>query len=96
MKGYLFKGKSLHKVAQRAMDGAMARFYKINKWNDVCTSAYLKITKSEIAGTKSLLVVLPPGKIKRKIMNLIPNSMPRFFSDKWRMAYFLISYLEKA
>ena len=95
LRGYIFKEKSWHKVAQRTMDGAIARFYKIKEWKIACNTANLKVDKAYVAGAKAELIILPPGKFKNKIIKHFPGALSRFFTKTLRMGYFLISDLSK-
>jgi len=96
LKGYLFKEKSFHKVAQRAMDGAIARFYKIHEWKKMCELAHLKVNSAEVAGTKAEIILIPPGKFKNKILKYFPGSISRILTKNMKMGYLLISHLSKA
>jgi hypothetical protein len=95
LKGYLFKEKSMNKVLQRTIDGAIARFYRIPEWEKLCANAGLKTTKSRVMGMKNSLVFLPPGKMKDTFLKMIPNRISRFFTNTCRMGYFLVSDLKK-
>jgi ubiquinone/menaquinone biosynthesis C-methylase UbiE len=95
VKGYLLKEKSVHKVLQRATDGAIARYYSLPEWGKTVAAARFKLERAEVMGQKTDLVLLPAGKIKDAILDLIPNSVGRFFTNTCRMGYFLVSTLRK-
>lgn len=95
LKGYWFQEKSLHKIVQRTIDGAIARFYSIKEWNKLVMDHGFKVKDTHVAGQKADLVLLPAGKIKNIILKLLPDSLARFFTNKCRMGYFLVSTIEK-
>lgn len=95
LKGYLFKDRSLNKVLQHTIDGAIARFYRIPEWRKVCRQAGLKTFRLSVMGMKNSLVILPPGKFKNFVLKMIPNKVSRFLTNNCRMGYFLVSDLIK-
>jgi ubiquinone/menaquinone biosynthesis C-methylase UbiE len=94
-KGYFFRDRSLNSIIQRTIDGAIARFYRRNEWNTICESASFQVTNMRIMGAKSSIIMLPPGKIKQFISSLLPGFVSRYFTNKMRMGYFLVSDLKK-
>lgn len=94
-KGYLFKEKKLDKVLQRSADGAIARFYRRYEWQKLCEEANLNVGKIFVMGQKTSLIILPPGKLKKFILKMIPSNLSRFFTNKLKWGSFLISDLHK-
>lgn len=92
--GQLFKHKSLHTVAQNMIDGALARYYTPQEWNALVSDLF-RVKRTLIYGSKSDILPIPGGRIKTAILNAIPNALGRFFTNKLRMGYFLVSELTK-
>ena len=95
LKGYWLKEKSLHRIVQRTTDGAIARFYGLSEWGKMVADAGLKVERAQVTGQKTDLILLPASKIKNAILDLIPNSVGRFFTNTCRMGQFLVSTLRK-
>lgn len=92
--GDLFKKRSFHKIVQKYVDGAIARFYTIPEWRSF-VSQYFDVKGIQIYGSKTHYVLLPPGRIKNAVMSLIPNSLSRSFTNRCKMGIYLVSILEK-
>jgi hypothetical protein len=92
--GDLIKAKSIHKTSQYWTDGAIARYYSIPEWKELC-SQYYNIEDILVFGQKSGLITLPAGKIKDRILRLIPDSLGRFLTNKCKMGEFLVVKLTK-
>ena len=95
LKGYWLKERSLHRIVQRTIDGAIARFYSLKEWENITTEAGFKLVRAEVMGQKTDLILLPAGKIKNAILALVPDFIGRFFTNKCRMGYFLVSTIQK-
>lgn len=95
-KGYWLKERSLHKVVQRTIDGAIARFYSFSEWEKTVQATGFKMERVEVMGQKIDLILLPAGKLKNAILALIPNAIGRFFTNTCRMGYFLVSTIQKS
>lgn len=95
-KGYWLKESSLHKVVQRTIDGAIARFYSFSEWEKTVQATGFKMERVEVMGQKIDLILLPAGKFKNAILALIPNAIGRFFTNTCRMGYFLVSTIRKS
>jgi len=95
VKRHLFRsGGSLHSVRQTEIDGALARFYTVREWKDL-VSEFFTVEDTRIFGSKSELVPLPGGKLKTGVLNAIPDSVGRLFTNTCRMGTFLVSTLKK-
>jgi ubiquinone/menaquinone biosynthesis C-methylase UbiE len=90
--GDLIRAKSIHKISQYWTDGAIARYYSIPEWKELCSKFY-HIEDILVFGQKSGLIPLPAGKIKDLILQLIPNSLSRFLTNKCQMGEFLVAKL---
>jgi ubiquinone/menaquinone biosynthesis C-methylase UbiE len=95
LKGYWLQEKSLHRVVQRTIDGAIARFYSLPEWENTVAAVGFKVERAEVMGQKTDLILLPAGRIKNAILSLIPSFIGRFFTNTCRMGYFLVSNIRK-
>jgi ubiquinone/menaquinone biosynthesis C-methylase UbiE len=89
LQGQLFREKSLHKVQQRNIDGAIARFYTPREWKHEIDGLF-KIDCLRIYGSKAELIPLPAGKLKNLAMRLIPDPVGRFFTNRLHFGLFLV------
>ncbi len=89
------KNRSLHHVSQSATDGAIARYYKPNEWRTATRSLFV-LQSIEIYGLKSDVVLLPHGRLKQSVMNLIPDVLARFLTRKLRMGSLLVAHMRRA
>jgi len=94
-KGYLLRSRSLHKTRQKMIDGAIARYYTMREW-DALVRDLFTVKDTLILGSKTELVPLPAGKIKKVILNAIPNSISRTLTSRMKMGMFLVSTLRKS
>jgi len=92
--GELFKTKSLLNTVQKHTDGAIARFYTVGEWKALVSRIFL-LEKVAICGSKTDIIPLPAGKLKKSIMQLIPDGVGRFFTNQMRMGNFLVSIMKK-
>ncbi|HUU41098.1 MAG TPA: class I SAM-dependent methyltransferase, partial [Desulfatiglandales bacterium] len=58
LRGGLIKQRSLAKVIQESTDGALARYYTVTEWEELL-SAFFKVKKIFVFGSKSQIVPLP-------------------------------------
>ena len=86
---------SFHLNRQKMIDGAIARYYTIREWNDL-TRNLLSTKFVKIYGSKSEVLPLPNGRVKRWVKLIIPNTLTRFFTNRCRMGMYLVSVLQKA
>lgn len=94
IKGNLFKSKSLHKVRQTEIDGALARFYTVPEWKDL-VSEFFTVEDVRILGSKTELVPLPGGGLKNAVLGVFPDSAGRFLTNTCKLGTFLVSTLTK-
>lgn len=95
LRGQLFRHGSLHKVSQRVIDGALARYYTPEEWTKVVGDLF-QIERLFVCGAKADLVPLPAGRLKSAVLRWIPNPVSRFFTNNLGMGYFLVSELSKS
>jgi SAM-dependent methyltransferase len=86
---------SLHHVSQSATDGAIARYYKPNEWRAAAGDLF-DIPSVEIYGLKSDVVLLPHGRLKQFLMDLLPDRLGRFLTRHLRMGSLLVAQMRKA
>ncbi len=94
LSGQTFKPAALHTSIQRRTDGAMARYYKSSEWRQLVSDLFA-VKEIRIYGKKTELVPLPAGKLKDRLVSLMPNSFSRFLTNKCRWGSFLVSTLVK-
>jgi ubiquinone/menaquinone biosynthesis C-methylase UbiE len=92
--GQLRKDNNLHHVAQKATDGAIARFYRPNEWREVCRGIF-EVKQIRICGLKNDVIPLPPGKLKYGVEKWTPNAITRFLTNTCRMGSFLIADIRR-
>jgi SAM-dependent methyltransferase len=86
---------SLHRVAQGATDGAIARFYRPSEWRRL-NAGLFDVERIRIYGLKSELIPLPPGRLKRAVEALLPDWLTRFGTNTLGMGSFLVADMRKA
>ncbi len=94
LRGQLLRRKSFHKISQSQTDGAIARYYTISEWRDLC-GKFFETNEISICGQKADLLPIPAGKFKNFIARIIPDALTRFFTNNIKMGSFLISKLGK-
>ena len=94
VKRHLFRTGSLHEVRQTEIDGALARFYTVPEWKTL-VSGLFDVEDVRIMGSKSELVPLPGGKLKTAVLNAIPDSFGRLFTNSCKMGTFLVATMKK-
>jgi SAM-dependent methyltransferase len=85
---------SLHHVSQSGSDGAIARYYKPAEWQ-AATCSLFALESMRIYGLKSDVVPLPHGRLKRFVMDLIPDPLARFLTSRLRMGSLLVAHMRK-
>jgi SAM-dependent methyltransferase len=91
-----FRGQGgLHRIAQAATDGAIARYYSTRDWR-AATAGLFAIDAIEICGLKTELVPLPHGGLKRAVESWLPDGLARFLLRRMRMGSFLVARMRKA
>ena len=92
--GHLFRTKSFHEASQMMTDGAIARLYTSSEWKTLVSDLF-EVRNVRILGSKAGLVPLPPGRLKRGLMSLIPNPASQFLNNRMKFGTFLFSTLRK-
>lgn len=93
--GELFhQQRRLHAVSQAQTDGAIARYYKVSEWRNLC-APLLPVTAVMVTGQKLDMVPLPAGKVKAICARVLPDGLARFFTNTLRFGSFLIAWHEK-
>jgi SAM-dependent methyltransferase len=94
LSGQIFKPASLHASIQRRTDGAIARYYKRSEWAELVSDLFV-IEDTRVYGKKTELVPLPAGRLKSFLVDMVPNSLSRFLTNKCRWGSFLVTRLRK-
>ncbi len=81
---------AVHESIQLNTDGGLARFYRPAEWRSAAGDLF-GVEEIRIFGQKESLVPLPGGRLKRAVLNLLPNAMTRFFSTQCHMGNFLVA-----
>jgi hypothetical protein len=86
--------RNLHRVAQGATDGAIARHYTVSDWR--CTVEPLfTVESAQIYGLKPQIIPLPYGRPKVLLERLIPNGLARLLTNQLRMGSFLVAHMRR-
>jgi hypothetical protein len=75
-------------------DGAIARFYTIAEWK-LLVSDLFEVKDIKIFGSKTGLILLPNGWLKKKLLLLIPNYLGRLLNTQMKLGTYLFSTLRK-
>jgi ubiquinone/menaquinone biosynthesis C-methylase UbiE len=94
LQGQLNDKGGLHRVAQGATDGALARYYKSLEWREV-TEFFFTMEEIRICGLKNDVIPLPPGRVKNFAERVVPSSVTRGMTNTLRMGSFLIARMRK-
>jgi ubiquinone/menaquinone biosynthesis C-methylase UbiE len=94
-RGQLKTYGNLHKVAQAATDGAIARYYTATEWREISTGLF-DIESIRIYGLKAEILPLPPGKLKRLLERVIPDALGRLLTNHFRLGSFLVAEMCRA
>jgi SAM-dependent methyltransferase len=85
---------SLHHVAQRATDGAIARYYTKREWQGI-TNGLFEINDIKIYGLKSEVVPLPHSRLKQLLEDIVPDGASRFMTNRLGAGSFLLACMRK-
>lgn len=96
LRGQLFQERSLDRVMQRTIDGALARFYSESELRAMCIASGFAVDRIRVMGTRTDLVLLPPGPLKDRVVKLVPRSFARFLTGTCRCGYFIVADLTPA
>jgi ubiquinone/menaquinone biosynthesis C-methylase UbiE len=93
LKGQLFRERSLDRVMQRTIDGALARFYSERELRAMCVESGFRVDRIRVLGMRTDLVLLPPGRVKDWVLKLVPRGVSRFLTSTCRFGYFIVADL---
>jgi ubiquinone/menaquinone biosynthesis C-methylase UbiE len=94
LQGDLLRTRSLSKTVQRYTDGAIARYYSIPEWREL-VSEFFRVERVLVFGSKPEILPIPAGRLKNRLLDLIPNSVSRLLTNQLRFGQFLVSDLRK-
>jgi ubiquinone/menaquinone biosynthesis C-methylase UbiE len=92
--GQFNKQRSLHRVAQSATDGAIARYYTQREWQET-TSGLFELKSVQIYGLKGEVIPLPYGRLKQFLVDLVPDGVARFLTHRLRAGSFLVAQMRR-
>jgi ubiquinone/menaquinone biosynthesis C-methylase UbiE len=95
LRGQLKTYGNLHKVAQAAIDGAIARYYTPKEWHELSTGLF-NIESIRVYGQKVEILPFPPGKLKQLLERLIPDALSRLLTNHCRLGSFLVAEMRRA
>lgn len=78
-----------HTEVQHGTDGAIARYYRIPEWRELCRP-FLEVTKCLVLGQKTDVIPLPAGAVKKRVERWLPNGVARLLTHRLRMGSFLV------
>ena len=85
---------SLHRVAQSATDGAIARYYTRREWREI-TDGLFNVKSVQIYGLKGEIVPLPHGRLKQILVDMVPDGVARFLVCRLRGGSFLVAHMKR-
>ena len=94
VQGQLKQMGNLHKIAQGATDGAIARYYRPYEWREVTRNLF-EVERIRICGLKNDVIPLPPGRIKELAEKTTPSILTRTMTNTMRMGSFLVAEMRK-
>ena len=84
----------MDQIIQYHSDGALARYYRIKEWKELVSDLF-QIKNIQVLGSKSQIIPLPYCNLKRFIMNIIPDTLGRFITNRPSLGFLLVSNLVK-
>ena len=93
--GAFWRTRSLHRIVQESMDGAIARFYRPSEWRRIAPDS-LPVMRIEIYGDKAEMLPLPPSHLKSVLLRGLPDEVCRLFLHHLRQGYFLVAHHQRA
>ncbi|MBV8525858.1 MAG: class I SAM-dependent methyltransferase [Acetobacteraceae bacterium] len=93
--GQLKTNRDLHKVAQAATDGAIARYYTPQEWREV-SGGLFEVKSIRIYGLKAEVLPIPAGALKQLFERLIPDAFSRLLTNRLRLGSFLVARMRRA
>jgi len=94
-RGQLKRYGNLHRVAQAATDGAIARYYTSYEWGEISAGLF-DVESIRIYGLKAEILPFPPGTPKRLLERLIPDAIGRLLTNHLRLGSFLVAEMRRA
>jgi ubiquinone/menaquinone biosynthesis C-methylase UbiE len=94
-RGQLKIYRGLHRVAQHATDGAIARYYTPSEWHAISKGLF-EIESIRIYGQKAEILPLPAGRLKQMLDRLIPDAVGRLLTNRFRLGSFLVANMRRA
>jgi hypothetical protein len=83
----------LHRVAQCATDGAIARYYTRREWREI-TNGLFDVKSIQIYGLGEI-VPLPHSRLKQILVDMVPDGVARFLVCRLRGGSFLVAHTKR-
>ena len=93
LQGDLLRTRSLSQTVQRYTDGAIARYYSIPEWREL-VSEFFRVERVLVL-LQAQILPIPAGRLKNRLLDLIPNPVSRLLTNRLRFGQFLVSDLRK-
>jgi ubiquinone/menaquinone biosynthesis C-methylase UbiE len=84
--------RNLHDVAQRATDGAIARYYTKGEWQQTVRGLF-EVESVQVYGLKSDIVPLPHSRFKLFLEGLVSDRVARILTHHLRGGTFLVAQM---
>jgi ubiquinone/menaquinone biosynthesis C-methylase UbiE len=94
LRGQLKMYKNLHRVAQAATDGAIARYYTANEWREISVELF-DIESIRIFGLKAEILPLPSGRLKQLFESVIPDPFSRLLTNHLHLGSLLVAEMRR-
>jgi ubiquinone/menaquinone biosynthesis C-methylase UbiE len=95
LQGELRRYGSLHRVAQTATDGAIARSYTSREWRAATDDLFI-IDSIQICGLKTDVIPLPRGRLKSLVESVMPDTFTRLLTNRLGFGSFLVAQMRKS
>jgi ubiquinone/menaquinone biosynthesis C-methylase UbiE len=94
-RGQLKSYQNLHRMAQAATDGAIARYYTPKEWREVSRGLF-EVESVKVYGLKAEILPFPAGRIKQIFETSIPDAFGRLLTNRLRLGRFLVAEMRRA
>jgi ubiquinone/menaquinone biosynthesis C-methylase UbiE len=94
-RGQLKTYQNLHRVAQAATDGAIARYYTPQEWREVSRDLF-EVESIKVYGLKAEILPFPAGRMKQTFETFIPDAFGRLLTSRLRFGSFLVANMRRA
>lgn len=89
LKGGIFHGKNAHQLIQENTDGALARYYTMEKLRQELADRF-QIEHFYLLGNKMQLIPIKYGPWKERMSAMIPDALGRLITNRAFFAYMVV------